>query len=107
MPERVSLELSTAEKAALEEMRDEHPKAYLRERAAALLKVAAGQSVNAVAAHGLLKRHEPETVSGWVRRYQAAGLAGLKVNAGRGRKPAFFPSELAGSTSGGGAARPA
>lgn len=99
MPERVTLELNAVEKAALETMRDEAPKAYLRERAAALLKVAAGMSVNAVAETGLLKRHEPETVSEWIRRYRAEGLAGLTMKAGRGRKPAFFPSAMVGGTS--------
>src|SRR5687768_7285588 len=99
MPKRITMTLSEAEVSALERMRDEHPKAYLRERAAALLKVAKGATVKQVAEQGLLQRHEPETVSEWIRRYQAHGIEGLKMKAGRGRKPAFFPSELVDSTS--------
>jgi len=70
--------------------RDAHP--YMRERAAALLKIAAGQSGLKVATTGLLKPRDPDTIYEWVTRYQTEGIEGLKIRSGRGRKPAFFPS---------------
>lgn len=85
------LELSPDEEGALVRLRDTAPRPYLRERAAALLKVAAGTSASAVARSGLLRPRKPETVAAWVKRYQAAGLAGLVIRPGRGRKPAFSP----------------
>jgi hypothetical protein len=90
------LVLSADEQQALLDMRDHAPKAYLRERAAALLKLAAGESLTQVAQAGLLRSRDRHTLLDWLRRYQAAGLAGLRLRAGRGRKPAFFPSQPGG-----------
>ena len=87
------IELAAEQQRAVEDLRDHAPKAYVRERAAALLKLAAGQSLRAVAEQGLLRRRDRHTVLDWLRRYQAEGVAGLGVKAGRGRKPAFFPPE--------------
>jgi hypothetical protein len=39
MPKRIEIALSAAQQAELEAMRDHHTKPYLRERAAAILKV--------------------------------------------------------------------
>jgi transposase len=78
--------------AELVNMRDHAQIPYLRERAAAILKVAEGLSVRKVAASGLLKRVRHETVSEWIDRYEQAGLEGLKIKPGRGKKPAFSPS---------------
>lgn len=91
MPAPLSLQLSAEEQAALEDIRDHAPKAYMRERAAALLKIAGGLSGRAVAHHGLLKPRHIETVYNWVKRYREEGCAGLTIRSGRGRKPAFFP----------------
>ena len=102
MPKVYRLSLSTAQKAELEQVRDRHEKAYLRERAAAILKVAQGQSLRQVAYQGLLKRRAPETVKGWCERYLADGVAGLKVRTGRGRKAVFSPAERGRSRSGSG-----
>jgi transposase len=88
----LTLALDAAQEAALVHLRDHHPKPYLRERAAALLQVAAGASARQVALHGLYRRRGPKTVHAWVRRYQAHGAAGLVVQPGRGRKPAFSPA---------------
>jgi len=88
----LQLPLTADEIAALTYVRDHAPAPYLRERAAALLKVAAGSSARAVAQSGLLRPRYPDTVAAWVARYRTAGLAGLTVTAGRGRKPAFSPS---------------
>ena len=100
MPRAYQLTLSEEQRAELKKARNTHPKAYVRERAAAILKVADGQSVRQVALHGLLKPREPETVSGWIARYLAEGVKGLLVRPGAGRKPAFSPSEQGRSRSG-------
>jgi len=92
MPEALSLILTPTQLAELERARDKHPRPYVRERAAALLKIATGHSGRQVAQHGLLKPRWPDTVYDWVKRYKAAGLPGLLVKPGRGRKPAFSPS---------------
>ncbi|RME59130.1 helix-turn-helix domain-containing protein [Candidatus Parcubacteria bacterium] len=92
MPAAYKLELSDEQKAELEAIRRRHPKAYVRERAAAILKVAEGLSIRQVALRGLLHRREPETVKGWIERYLAEGTKGLEIRPGRGRKPVFSPS---------------
>ena len=92
MPKRYVIELSAEQRQQLERIRDTHPKPYLRERAAAVLKVADHESARQVATQGLLKRRSKDTVSQWIRRYLAQGLEGLRIRAGRGRKPAFSPS---------------
>jgi hypothetical protein len=91
MPKALIVVLSQAQTAELEKVRSSHRKAYLRERASALLKVANEQSARQVAEKGLLKRHEPETVSLWIQLYQTQGLAGWTIKAGRGRKASFSP----------------
>ena len=83
--------LTDTERQELEHMRDRGTPAYLRERAAAVLKVADGIPAAAVARHGLLRPRKPDTVYAWLDRYGLDGLAGLKINPGRGRTPAFFP----------------
>jgi Helix-turn-helix domain len=85
------LELSEVERTTLEEAVRRHPKAYARERAAALLKVADRSSALWVAGHGLLRQRSADTVYGWLDRYEAEGLAVLTIRAGRGRKPALSP----------------
>ena len=84
--------LTTTERQTLEELRDHGPKAYLRERAAALLKVDAGMSPARVARAGLLRPRKPDTVYAWLDRFIEHGLAGLYILSGRGRKPTFSPS---------------
>lgn len=91
------LQLTKTERQKLEGLRDHSPKAYVRERAAAILKVAAGGEPEQVAENGLLKRRNRDTVYRWLERYVAEGSGGLHVRAGRGRKPAFFPSGTGGS----------
>ncbi len=53
MPAAYRLELGEVEQTTLEEMSKHHPKAYMRERAAAVLKVAHGLSIRQVAAVGV------------------------------------------------------
>ncbi|MCZ6677496.1 MAG: hypothetical protein O7E52_09615 [Candidatus Poribacteria bacterium] len=91
MPKPIELQLSDAEGEQLERIRDYHPKPYFRERAAALLKIAAGQSGRDVAQNGLHKRRKEDTLSAWVSRYRTDGIKGIEIKAGRGRGPPFFP----------------
>ena len=58
-------------------LRDHDPRPYVRERSAAILKIAEGQSPHHVATCGLLKPRDPDTVYAWLDRYQAEGAAGL------------------------------
>lgn len=86
------LDLSAEARADLVALRDTAPRPYLRERAAALLKIADGHVAAEVARTGLLRPREPDTVYRWLHRYRRDGLAGLLIRPGRGRKPAFSPS---------------
>ena len=92
MSRQLKVTLSDNKQQELEAARDHHALPYLRERAAAILKIAAGASGRHVALYGLLKPRKTDTVYGWLHRYLAEGLAGLVVKKGRGRKPAFSPS---------------
>ena len=92
MAPRRTIDLTTSQKTELQQAVATAPRPYLRERAAAILKVAAGQSPRQVALHGLLRERDPDTVYAWLDRYLAEGLPGLHIRGGRGRKPAFSPS---------------
>ncbi len=94
---RRRLHLTAQQRAELEDLRDHANKPYLRERAAALLKIADGQSPAAVARFGLLKPRRADTVYGWLNRYEAEGIQGLYIRPGRGRKAAFSPYQPRGS----------
>jgi hypothetical protein len=85
------LVLTDEQRRALERHRDTARKPHERERAAALLKVAAGLSPTQVARDGLLRPRKRTTVYDWVRRFRQEGMAALAVRPGRGRKPAFSP----------------
>lgn len=91
MAHQRQVSLQDAQAQELTWARKHHAKAYVRERAAAILKVAAGTSMRQVAAHGLLQTRTEEAVSEWIDRYLEEGLTGLQVRKGRGRKPAFSP----------------
>jgi hypothetical protein len=69
--------LRWAQRRELEQARDHDPRPYVRERCAALLKVADGASAHAVAQHGLLKPRDPDTLYAWLTHYLADGLAGV------------------------------
>jgi Helix-turn-helix domain len=83
--------LSDEQQQALRHCRDHHPLPYMRLKAAAILKVATGQTIKQVALTGLNKPVTQECVSAWISRYEQEGLAGLRVQPGRGRKAAFSP----------------
>jgi hypothetical protein len=91
MPKRIKLSLTTDEKAQLERWAKNPPKPYLRERARALLRIAQGEPIYQVA-QTLRTPVQRQTVRAWVVRFETARCAGLKVRAGRGRKPVFSPS---------------
>lgn len=72
-----TLELTTSQHRELTDARDHHEKPYVRLRAAALVKIADGQTPHAVARTGLLKPVDPDTVYRWLDIYEANGLDGL------------------------------
>jgi hypothetical protein len=91
MPSQLQIKLSEGQRQELKTARDHHGKAYVREAASAILKVAEGISVRQVAMRGLLKARDPETISRWIANYMQKGIGGLQVEKGRGRKASFFP----------------
>jgi transposase len=74
MARRRTLTLTDEERNELIEQRDHHPSPQVRERCAALLKIAAGASPHRVAKQGLLKERDPDTVYEWLNRYETDGL---------------------------------
>src|SRR5260370_34243836 len=92
LPKRLTLDLTPEQYQELVDCRDHHRLPYLRERAAALLFIAAGLTPAYVARYRLLRPRDPDTVYAWLKRYQQEGLTGLLIRKGRGRKPAFFPA---------------
>jgi hypothetical protein len=95
MPLARTIALIDAERITRAQARDHHPRPYARERAAAILKVAAGWSVRRVGAAGLLRTRRPETVGDWVDAYLRRGVVALVVRPGRGRKPAYARAGIA------------
>ena len=87
----ITICLMPEQQKQLEQIRDTDKRPYMRERAAAMLKIAEGVSPRQVAINGLLKPRKPDTIYDWVERYKTEGIAGLPVKPGRGRKPAYFP----------------
>ena len=77
MYQRRTLALSDNQRAELLYHRDHDSKPYVRERCAALLKIADGQAPYAVANTGLLQNRDPDTVYAWLDYYQNEGLPGL------------------------------
>lgn len=69
MPKRRTFSPTPEQHAELTRIRDHDPRPYLRERAAALLKIAGGMSPHAVALSGLLKPREPDTVYIWLNDF--------------------------------------
>lgn len=77
MAQRRTLTLTDEQRQELVRHRDHDPRPYVRERCAALLKVADGKAAHWVAKHGLLKERDPDTVYNWLNIYEAEGMAGL------------------------------
>src|SRR5262247_3820137 len=74
MPYRRTLTLTDAQRQELVQHRDHDPRPYVRERCAALLKIADGQSPHAVARHALLKPRDPDTLYEWLNWYERLGI---------------------------------
>ena len=62
MATRRTLDLRDDQREELARHLDHDPRPWVRERCAALLKIAAGMAPYAVARHGLLKPRDPDTV---------------------------------------------
>ena len=89
MPKLLTLELTPEQRTTLEQARDHHPRFYVRERSAALLKLAEGFRVTGIVTSGLLKRRSRNAFYRWYHAYTTSGIVGLFIQEGRGRKPAF------------------
>jgi Helix-turn-helix domain len=107
MPKRRYLVVSAEARAELVAVRDHDAHPQMRERAAALLKIADGMSPHAVAQHGLLRRRDPDAIYGWMNWYETEGIAGLRAHLHGGsprgrlrRRPGTRPGPAA--TGGGG-----
>ena len=82
-----TLQLTEAERQELIHHRDHDDHHYVRERCAAMLKIASGKSPHWVARHGLLKPRDPDTLYNWLEIYQTQGLAGLIARQHGGSRP--------------------
>ena len=85
MPKLITVCLMPEQEEQLKQIRDTHKDAYMRERAAAIIKVAQGISPRRVALTGLLKTRKPDTVRDWIKRFLSEGIAGLPVKPGQGQ----------------------
>jgi transposase len=92
MPRPLQVPLTAVERAALVGARDPHANPSIRERAAALVRVADGPSARQAARRGGLTPRRVETVSRWVVAVRQQGVAGRLVAPGRGRTPAVSPA---------------
>jgi len=72
-----TLKLSGNQRRTLIEYRNHDRRPDVRERCAAILKVADGQSPHSVALQGLLRPRDPDTVYGWLDHYEQQGIDGL------------------------------
>jgi hypothetical protein len=72
------LVLTDEQRLELMAIRDRDRRAYMRERAAAILKIAEGLSARDVALHGLHRRRDPDTVYSWLNHFQVTGVKGLE-----------------------------
>ncbi|HZC77395.1 MAG TPA: hypothetical protein VE258_06570 [Ktedonobacterales bacterium] len=98
MPRPLQLSLTSVERAALLGARDHHAKAYLRERAAAIVRVADGWSARAVARSGCRKPRRVETVGRWVAGSPPSagtGSLGCWCRRDAGASPLFLPPHAA------------
>jgi hypothetical protein len=71
----------------LKKYRDHDPRMHIRERCAAMLKIAEGKAPHWVARNGLLKPRDPDTLYAWLDIYEQQGVEGLiKRTQGQNRK---------------------
>jgi hypothetical protein len=82
-----TLTLTEEQSQELKQYRDHDSKIQMRERCAALLKIASGQTAHWVARNGLLKVRDPDTVYAWLDIYESQGVQGLlKRTQGQNRR---------------------
>lgn len=86
MTQRRTIELSTETRQALVELRNETKHEYIRERCAAILKIADGTSAHQVAKVGLLRPRDPDTVYGWLDLWENEGIKGLTAHRQGGQR---------------------
>ena len=67
MAARRTLMLKTREQRELEHYRDHDSRPCARERCGALLKIARGETPQAVATQGVRKPRDPDTLYGWLQ----------------------------------------
>jgi len=89
MVHKRTLTLTDEQRQRLSQYRDRDPRPQVRERCAALLKVADGQSPHQVAGQGLLKPRDPDTVYAWLAIYETEGLDGLLSRLHGGNRRSF------------------
>jgi len=94
-----TLILNDEERTQLRHTLAHDPRPYVRERAGALLKVAAGWSGRQVALQGLLKPRRPDTVYQWLEDFQAT----RRVKVRPATRRAFSPSRSRASNAAGAA----
>lgn len=71
------LTLTEEQRQELVQLRDHDPRPYVRERGAAILKIAERLSPHRVARSGLLKPRDPDAIYAWIGQFEAEGIAGL------------------------------
>ena len=88
MAQRRTIVLTVEQRRELTECRDHHRRPDMRERCAAILKIADGHSPHWVAQHALLKPRDPDSIYSWLSTYQTQGIVGLigRRHGGRRRR---------------------
>jgi transposase len=74
---RLRLKINHKERKSLRNILNRDCKPYRRERAAAILKIASGQSPHSVAQDGLLKPRDPDTIYSWLKAFGQRGISSL------------------------------
>ena len=74
MPPPLKIVLTEEQRDELEDVRDHHSKPYMRERAAAILKIADGASGFETARRLLNRPHWQDTIYEWCQRYRELGI---------------------------------
>lgn len=82
--------LTQQQTAELERLRDNHPVARTRDRAAGILLSGQGYSIGEIAI--IFSRHRL-TVSQWLDRWASEGIEGILEKPGRGKKKTFTKEE--------------
>lgn len=76
MAQKHTLRLTEEQRRLLQEIRDHDLRGWARERCAAILKIAARQSLHWVAQKGL-KARDPDAIYFWLRLYTEGGVETL------------------------------